>query len=94
MFAPRGKVGAEGSEPGSPAPLLGAGVVVIPKGSDCQWQSDAPGKKCGAVPAWRDAGLGLRGPHSGVAPKRVARRQPRGTPRQSMDCAAVGDESG
>jgi len=28
-----------------------AGVVVIPKGSDCQWQSDAPGKKYGAVPA-------------------------------------------
>jgi len=26
-------------------------VVVIPKGSDCQWQSDAPGKQSGAVPA-------------------------------------------
>ncbi|HXR98395.1 MAG TPA: Uma2 family endonuclease [Terriglobales bacterium] len=33
----------------------------------------------------RDAGLGHRGPHSGAAPKRVARRQPRGAPRQSME---------
>ncbi|HXR97553.1 MAG TPA: hypothetical protein VN709_06880 [Terriglobales bacterium] len=33
-----------------------------------------------SVAILRDAGLGLRGPHSGAAPKRVARRQPRGAP--------------